>query len=92
MQVGRTWIVFSMTLVLLTACTDKAQPSYAACILADTSGDTAGALPMASTLFNRGLIAHGMGETEQARACSLGLREQPAVRAVLNSLPSPGGQ
>lgn len=44
MQVGRTWMVFSLTLVLLAACTDKAQPGYAACILAETSGDLAGAL------------------------------------------------
>jgi len=51
-------------------------------------------MPMASILFNQGLIAQGMGETEKARAyftSSLGLREQPAVRAALDSMPQQGG-
>jgi hypothetical protein len=46
--------------------------------------------PMASLLYNEGLIAKAMGKPEEARARfseSLALREHPEVRAALNALP-----
>jgi hypothetical protein len=39
---------FGVVFIMLTACSDKAQPDYAKCVQADTTGDLAGAVKACS--------------------------------------------